>query len=895
MQEKKKQSHRKNIGRWGVFVLLTLALGWSWMACQGETSTEYTGLSAEAKVVRDEHGIPHIYAKDRFDAYYIGGYEVARDRLFQMDLLRRRASGRLSEIFGAKYKRPHDAATFDYRAQDLLIRQYGLRYWAEQSLPILKEQDPEIYKTLAAYAMGVNAFLRDAKAGKDGLSLPYGFGKGEMDYEPEEWSVVDSLAIGKMQAFGLSDTSLFEIIFTFGDILMPGETKFDDIFRIEPPDKTFILDGFPGQTKQPLVTDGVSPQPSLLPTPRPAPSIKLHTRKERIMQLLDSMRQRDQMMPSKGGSNNWVISGKHTKNGKPILANDPHLPLSNPPIFYAIHYEAQDGYQAAGFAFPGIPYILIGHNDKIAWGTTTARADVTDLYANNVKQEGDQLTVDGEGLTVKIREEKIRVRKEDRSGFDEETLRVEYTEKGTLFKEIPPLPSVELFGSNRLRIHWAGMAPTIEAKAFYLINTSKNLADFRKAMSFYQVGAQNLVCITSDNEIGYSANALQPIREKLDPAKPPWRVMPGKGYDFTGRFVEESLMPHLFNPERGFIITANNDPVGTTADNNPLNDPYYLAFVYDSGFRARRLRERIEEDIAADKKWDLDETQKLIFDTYSHIAKRILPRLDAAWEAAQKADEANHPRLVEMAKDTDLAQAVAHLKAWDKLATLENTGAPLFYLWMAYTARRWIRDDMPGELFDQIIKAHPDGLVRPLVYFLEGGKTAAGSDLADNKATRDIVETGDEIALLALQDAIQHLKRVFPNKPFNQVEWGEMHLIQIRNDFGEKLLLPEKGRQGSMATVDVSHFDFVGTGKPVDDRFQSYHAAVIRFLAEFTTDNRPKARFALFGGQSGNPDSPHFGAFLDDWRTGKLRDLPFTKDEVDAVKRTENTFPSGSK
>ncbi len=885
-------SFRPPSGVWAVLLLCSVFSILSLPTCQPTSNpiAEYKGLSAEVKVIRDTNGIPHIYAKDRFDAFYAGGYEMARDRLFQMDLLRRRASGRLSEVFGATYKRTPTSDPFDYKNQDILTRTYGLRYWAEQSTEYFKKNEPDFYKTALAFSMGVNAFLRDAKAGKDGMTLPYGFGPNELNYTPEEWTPVDTFAIGKMQTFGLSDTSLYELIFTFAGLLMSGDVTFYDVLRLEPPDKTTILPGFPGKSTSPLIVDGKPNLPRIRP-PQFGMKLKTTARRDQLAQMLEGMRQQFDLMPFRGGSNNWVIAGKHTANGKPILANDPHLTLSNPPIFYMIHYHAEDNYQAAGFAFPGIPYVLLGHNNKVAWGATTARADVTDLYANNVKKQGDTLTIDGEGLTVSVRKEKLRIRKDDRSGFDEEDIEIEFTEKGSLFKTFPPLPTVELFGTNRLRIHWAGMAITKEPKAFYMLSTAQDIDGFKAAMSNYEVGAQNIVCVTATGDIGYSANAKQPLRQKLDPQSPPWTVMPGKGYDFTGKSVEAALMPQLFNPAEGYIITANNDPVGTTSDGDPLNDPYYLSFIYDSGFRAKRILERMKAHLDAGKKWDVSETQTLQFDTYSYIADRLLKRLDAAWEVAKTATEQNQPRLLPLVKDPEIIEAIEHLKKWDRFSDIKNTGAPLFHVWMAFTGRRWIRDDMPTEIYDTMIKAHPDSIVRPMLTFLEGGKTAKGSDLADDKKTKDIVETGDEICLLALKDAIEHLKKTFPDKKFTAVEWGDIHVVRVRNDFGEKLLLPEKGRHGTFGAIEVAHFDFVGSkGNPLDERFYSYHAAVMRNIVQFTDDGRPTAQVALFGGQSGIPDHKHFGDLLEDWRNGKTRLLPFSQAEVDAAKESESTL-----
>ena len=873
----------------------------------------FDAVSAPVKVTRDKSGIPHISGKTSADVSYVAGYECARDRLFQMDMLRRTGSGRMAEVYGARYKKPGGSETETYRARDILMRTLGLRYWAAKTAEHLEKSNPGLHRILDAYAKGVSAFIKDAVAGKDGLTLPYGFGKGELDYTPEPWSVTDSLVIGKVQAFGLSDSIVFELLASFGRQLTTDKKRFDDLLRFVPLDPTFIIDGWPGTRSSGLSAGGPPPGPgtkgSLVPPARPSiaaqrpspqtrpglPPLKIDARTASAV--MKGLARIMRTGPGRGGSNNWVVSGKHTASGKPLLANDPHLAIQNPTSFYMLHLQAEDGLHAAGATFPGVPFILIGHNEKIAWGVTTVRGDVADIYTEQIK--GTFVTRDGKKIPVTTRKEVVRIRLEGGSVADamDQEITIETVPDGVLISNIPDLPlTPTAFGGNRVRARWTGMAITREVEAFYLLNKAGDLAGFKDALTRFDVGAQNLVCITSGGDIGYFARALYPIREKIDPAHPPWFVLPSVGYDFTGKFIPDSSVPQSFNPAKGYIVTANNDPVGNTKDDNPLNDTYYLGPLFANGFRAGQITHLLEQHIKAGTKLEPKHMKEIQLDHHSRIADRLVPKLLAAWDAAKGADLKTSPRLAAFAGKKDLEEAIGVVKAWDREAKVDSAGAAVFHVWVPLVGRRIVRDEVPSLVYDLAVPAHSDVLVRPLVFLLDGRTPPSGNNLIDDRTTVGVVETWQEICLLGLQDAVQHLKRVFPNTALGKLQWGALHRVKPSNEYGRKFTIGPFPRNGGIGTVDVSAFELSG-GKDgwIRDDLESYHGPNLRIVSRIGKDGRPSAEFIMPCGQSGVPGSSHFGDMMQDWLQGRYRALPFTEDEVKAAAATTRIVAAGAK
>ncbi|MGD2115283.1 MAG: penicillin acylase family protein, partial [Acidobacteriota bacterium] len=600
----------------------------------GAAPVRIPGLLHSVRVRTDALGVPHVFAVTDRDAQFVLGYLHARDRFFQMDLLRRQFSGDLAELLG-------EAAL----GSDVQLRTLGLRRAAEASLPALSAVT-RVW--LEAYARGVNAYLADNP-------LPPEYGALELT-SARPWTPVDSVTIGKGLAFGLSfdlsDIELTEALLTFQAAgLMAGfdgSALFsEDLYRSAPFDPTISV-----PTNQPAASaDAVTPFPGRQGAAAPFLG-RLHA--VGAADLLRAYRERIEDVPilaralrprwDRRGSNWWIVSGDRTDSGHPILANDPHLGLDSPSIFYEAQLridprEGRPAMNAFGVTFPGVPGIVLGCNPWICWGATTNPMDVTDVYL-------EQLVVDpATGLPVGTRFEDTvepivpipqtyRVNRLDGTPDNPVTAGVPPAEGGVTL--IVPRrnhgPIVQVDASNPaavtgLSVQYTGWGATRELDAFQKFNRAGGLDDFREAVQFFDVGSQNFAYADVNGNIAYFTSAELPLREDLqtlntpDGGIPPWLIrdgthtlhhewLPADPADLEPqqilpyRILPYDEMPQTVNPARGFVLNANNDPVGTTVDNNPVNQLrpggglYYLSPGYAAGFRAGRIRRLIESGLA---------------------------------------------------------------------------------------------------------------------------------------------------------------------------------------------------------------------------------------------------------------------------------------------------------
>ena len=456
------------------------------------------GLNSQVRVYRDEYGIPHIFAEDEDDLYFAVGYIMAGDRLWQMDLLRRAASGKLAEIFGKGAIQ-----------SDKFLLTLGLKRTAQE---ILKHLSPVSRRILEAYSRGVNAFIRRAKN-----KLPLEFTL--LNYKPEEWRIEDSIAIARLLAWGLS--------FSWGvDLLLAelreklGEEKAGELFPDYPEDWPTIV----------------------------FPFTRLS---ERLWALDGEVRSLVGMNGFCPGSNSWVVAGEKSTTGKPILANDPHLELTAPSKWYELHVKAKD-LDVAGVALVGLPQIVIGHNRRIAWGLTNGMLDDADFFIEKINPRNpNQYWYQNRWEDMEIIQEMIRVRKDTTV-----SLQIRLTRHGPVISDLHEL----LKDSKKVvSLKWVGHQVGDEFLAFYRINKARNWEEFTAALRNLKVPGQNVVYADVDGNIGYWYAAAIPIRKKGKGALPcpGWT----RDYEWTG-FVPFEELPHLFNPPEHFIATANNKVVG---------------------------------------------------------------------------------------------------------------------------------------------------------------------------------------------------------------------------------------------------------------------------------------------------------------------------------------------
>ncbi len=553
---------------------------------------QLAGLEDPVQVYRDAQGIPNIYATSTHDLFMAQGYVHAQDRFWQMDFWRHIGAGRLSELFGSS-----EVDT------DAFLRTMGWGKIAQQEWASATPSDQAI---LQAYSDGVNAYLADHKG--TALSLEYGVLKLlNPHYSPEPWQPVNTLTWAKAMAWDLRG-NIDEEIERAMLLKTLSPEQVDQLFPPYPSDHPVIVPGFTpaGSGFTPGVTASTS-----------YPGAQLADVQANFNAL-------DALLGPSGmeiGSNSWVVAGKLTSTGLPILANDPHLSSQMPSIWYQIGLHCQPRtdacpYEVAGFSFAGVPGVIIGHNDRIAWGFTNVGPDVMDLYIEKVNPDHpNQYEVDGKWVDMNVQTETIQV-----SGGKPVSLTIRSTRHGPIVSDVympddfTGQAGIPLPDNYAIALAWTALQPAHIFDAVWGFDTARNWDEFRQAARAFSVPAQNLVYADVDGNIGYQMPGLIPIRASGDGRLP----VPGwtDANEWSG-FIPFDQLPASFNPPSGFIVTANNAVVSP-------DYPYLISSDWDYGFRAQRITDLITQ---APGKIDLAYIQKMQFDNTSLNAETLVPLL----------------------------------------------------------------------------------------------------------------------------------------------------------------------------------------------------------------------------------------------------------------------------
>ncbi len=553
----------------------------------GQT-VDIKGISGEVSVTRDARSIPYISAQNDHDLYFMQGFQTASDRLWQMDLLRRLARGETAEIFGEN--------TLE---QDKYWRRYGFSAVAAENK---KHLSSDAVAALQSYADGVNAFIETLTAETTPVEFRI------LQYKPAQWTPEDTLVVGKILADALSNT--YE-----QDLLLASMQEFDakklaELRNGVTPDDV-VLYGKDGSAKMNKASASI-------------------TNDEALRVAAQNIQIRKASLESVGlyaerlaASNNWVISGKRTATGKPILANDPHLRAAAPGIWYLTHLSTPS-MRVAGVTFPGVPGIVLGHNEFFAWGATNVGPDVQDLYIEEFNDKGEYRTPDG-FVKPTIRREEIKVRISPMK-TDTRTVEMDVT-------ETRHGPIIIDTAGKKYALKWTALDPANnELEAFMLVNRAKDWNSFKSALKTYGGPTQNFVYADIKGNIGWYAAGKIPIRRKGDGAIP-YSGASTDG-DWVGNIPFEEL-PHLFNPSEGFIVTANQRIVGTSYKYQQL------ARNFDAPWRARRIHDMI----AAKPKITMDDVSEIQHDAFN------IPVFGIAKTVVEK--RAASPRLLEILKTWD--------------------------------------------------------------------------------------------------------------------------------------------------------------------------------------------------------------------------------------------------
>ena len=778
---------------------LLLPLHWacarsSAVATQAKPSTlAIAGLRAPVTVRRDERSVPHIEAANQEDLYFAQGYVVASDRLWQMDLLRRTASGELAEILGSSALE-----------EDKRRRAFGFTALAEQMVDRLS---PPVGAAVKAYARGVNAFIESL----DDKNLPPEF--RALRYKPRPWRPADSLLIGKLFAETLSNTWQTDMMRA--------------AFAFLPPDRLAEL--LPSTSPMDVILVGTDDAIKKKQTAAKFPAGFPATRTSRaemlgeISEINDTMRRSLERVgiyaEDLAASNNWVVSGRRSITGKPLLANDPHLQPSAPSIWYMTHLTAPD-IHVAGVTVPGSPGILIGHNDSIAWGATNVEADVQDVYVERF-DEGDArryMTPAG-WREAQARHEEIKVRK---SPSDPATETVEYDV--TVTRHGPVLLEKE---GKRYAVSWSALDPTTnEFEAYYHINRAQNWNEFTAALKGYTGSPLNFVYADVSGHIGYWAAGRYPIR-KTGHGTVPYDGA-GDAGDWTG-YVPFQSTPHVYDPPTGIIVTANNRLIGS-------DYPYYITDNWAAPFRARRIYDLL----TSKQKLSAEDFRAIQGDTYSYpdavfvaeVVKLGLPLQDSSpeWKeivaALEGCDAMMNP------ESSCIALSAAMRDSFLRRITGGALGAELAgkYAWSG-----------SGTLGHRIITTQPrDWLPKEF----------------DSYQALLLACYGDARELLT--------KRVGSNK--SQWTWGRLTQARFQHPLANTPLI---GQQFAISPVPQSGGNYTVNRGPL---------VSMRYVAD--VGNWDNTRQGITLGQSGDPSSPHWKDQLESWRTVEPPVFPFSKNGV---------------
>lgn len=812
--------------------------------------TELAGLQAEVEVLRDENGVPHVYADTAEDLFYAQGFVHAQDRFFEMDFRRHVTSGRLSELLGK-----------DALETDKFIRTMGWRRIAEEELALLQ---PETLDYLESYSAGVNAYLGSHSPGEMGLEYSL-LALNGLEYTPEEWTPVDSVAWLKAMAWDLRGNMEEEI----QRAIMSVNHTAEEIATLYPP--------YPYGRHQPVVNQGAvvdrvfeqdaTSGDTRLPT-RPALPAGAVKALERLDKGLKSMP--DLMGKGQGiGSNGWVVDGEHSTTGQPILANDPHLSPSVPGIWHQMGLHCNEVSQAcpfdtSGFTFSGVPGVVIGHNQEIAWGFTNLGPDVVDLYLEKV--DGRFYEYDGRKRPLEMRDETIEILGEDKPF----TFTVRSTKHGPLLSDVSP--QLSTVGANApaaagapergngyaVALSWTALTPNRTMDALFMIDKATSWDEFRTAAEEFAAPSQNMLYADRQGHIGYQAPGLIPIRKSGHTGD-----YPAEGWDpandWTGNYIPFDALPSLLDPEAGMVVSANQAVIGP-------DYPYYLGTEGESyGYRSQRLLEMLQ----GKEQHSVEDMAQMQLDNLNGFAPTFVPYLLDVFMPSQY-----------------LYAGQRLLERWDYQQDADSSAA-------AYYNTVW-RNTLELTFHDQLQESvWPDGDGRwfEVMRTLLADPTNGWWDDVDTEA---VVETRDDILAEAMERARNDLVRLQARRP-SEWSWGHHHRLNLENqsvgqsDVGLVRWLFNRGGYevgGGSSIVNA-------TGWTAHHGFDVDWVPSMRMVVSM--EDLDDSRWVNLTGVSGHPFNSHYVDQTELFVEGETLPWSFSRDRVEET--TEDTLrlvPAGT-
>jgi len=927
------------------------------------------GLQDRVAVIRDTFGVPHVTASSDRDAYFMMGYLHAQDRFFQMDVLRRQGSGTLAELLGPG---PVD----EILTSDVDMRLFGLRRSAERSLGAYS---PQAAALLRAYSDGVNAWL-------DSNALPPEYSALEIT-RAVRWNPVDSITVVKLIqfqfSFDFSDLNETGALFTYQVVGQEAgfdgvKLFFEDIFRYSPfdpavtiPRSSAVAASLSSQRIQSSSLQSHTVESAGQALRAISPGVREAARKivERYQQ--NPLLNRADLGT---GSNWWVVAGSKTNTGNAMLANDPHLQLGAPATFYEIHLRVDkhsSPMNVYGVSFAGVPGVFLGQNERISWGATTNSVDFTDFFTESL------VTEDGAPVATRYKDrieplliipEEFKINQilngttDDISvvgpGERESGLTVPSVALNSPRRNNGPVVPVSL--TEALSVQYAGASATRDLEGIFAMPRARNVSDFKRALQFLEVGSFNWAYADVDGNIASFVNGKVPLREDLQSGTveglPPYFLRDGTGAvrnewipkSDTGPGVNyESLpfeeLPQTVNPAQGFLVSANNDPIGITLDNDPLNQTrteglYYISPRFNPGFRAAKITTLLEQELRKNRnrgKVSFQDMKRIQSNVQMRDAEIFTPYIIQAFNMARRAGAP--AVLAALANDPAVSEAVGRLSNWDFSAPTgipegydggdgdcapprlidhkasDSIAATIYTVWRSQILTNTIVATLRRIGLDDVRPASDRQLVS-LRFLLDNFSTnqgvgASGLDFFETpgiEAPPNIRR--DAIILMSLKGALTRLSSGAFADAFggstnqNDYRWGKLHRITFSHAFrglAPQFSIPTAGNfadlapqlpglavDGGFETIDNGTFNALAA---FSHGYTFAGGAARRYVGELRRFGI-KSEQIIPGGESGVVGSRFHSDQLRLWLTNEYHDVFFSQAEIYGNRSSKITY-----
>jgi penicillin amidase len=744
------------------------------------------GLKEDVEIIRDTYGVPHIYARNEHDLFFALGYVLSQDRFWQMEFHRRLGQGRLSEILGE-----------DFVEVD--------RYFRMLTAAGLNKEIPgELRSNLQSFADGVNAYLESYTD-----LLPFEF--TVLGYRPDPWNAEDYLAILKVVNWGLS--SGWHADLTAAEILEKvGEEKLREAFPVWPDDAPLII---PEETK---TLEKVS---------------ELTSKTIRVREKLA-------IFSCPAASNNWVISGKKSVTGKPILANDPHLGLTNPSVWWEVHLVCPT-MNVSGFVVLGVPGVAVGHNEYVAWGVTNVMVDDVDFFIEKINPKNPrQYWYKDHWEDMRVIEETIRVK-----GKDPVKAEILLTRHGPIINEVKQGSEDDVISAR-----WAFTECLQPVQASTLLAKAENIDGVIEALRYWELPSQNFVFADTSGNIGYWCCATVPIRSKGDGLLP----VPGwtGEYEWQG-YVSFGDRPHVINPEDGLIATANNKVTGT-------HYPFLISHYWEPMDRITRILQLLNSK----ETLSIEDFKRMHMDVYCVLASEMTPIMIEVLDKRFSDQEAQ--------KVKDI------LSGWDFMMAKDSVGACLFEVTYLNMMENIFKDELGEALYQKYIQVSSFP-ARAMRMMLRKGTSLWFDDLNTSQK-----ETIEDIIAKSLGQMLSELKERI-GSDIHTWTWGKIHSLTFEHVLGKKKPLDRIFNLGpfpvggSHLTIDMKHYS---SDKP----YKVNHGVSERMIVDFSNMNG--SLHVLPTGESGHLRSPHHRDQIELYLSGKYH--PAWMDREDIETHSEGTL-----